>query len=199
MKRRERKGKKENHAEARNINIWSKINRAFSPLRNLCVFRMFIHKTSKTFFFCKIIAKLSILGSLVYEMLRLRQKNLHTRTKAHSPTFFFSIFRFLSHRAFMELQIFLFIQEFFLEEKHYFAFSSFFTHNVGPFEFHIEFESEKGLQNGLEHWVVSGTSAGSKSISNVYDTLKIQSRGTEIIIWGQPLRLRLTSTPTPQR
>lgn len=84
----------------------------------------------------------------------------------------------------MELQIFLFIQEFFLEEKHYFAFSSFSTHSVGPLEVHIECESEKGLQNGLERWVVSGTSVGPKSISNVYDTLKIQSRGTEIIILG---------------
>ena len=41
--------KKENHAEARNINIWSKINRAFLPLRNLCLRR--IHKTSKKPFF----------------------------------------------------------------------------------------------------------------------------------------------------
>lgn len=131
MKSRERE-KKENHAEARNINIWGKINRAFSPLRNLCVFRMFVHKTSKNLFFCKIIAKLSILGSLVYEMLRLRQKNLHTRTKAHSPTFFFSTFRFYPTELLWSYKFFLFIQEFFLEEKHYFAFPSFFTHNVGP-------------------------------------------------------------------
>lgn len=106
-----------------NINIWSKINRAFYLYAIYAFAVRYIYKTSKPFFFCKSLPNWAFREFPVcIRMLRLRKyKHILTHTHTHYPT---------------ELSwsyIFLFIQAFFFsKEKHYFAFHPFFTHNFFP-------------------------------------------------------------------
>lgn len=158
---------------------------------------MFLHKTSKNLFFCKIIAKLSILGSLVCIKCWGYARKIYTHAprrihrRSSSPLFFIP-------PSFYGVTNFFYLYKNFSSRKNItLLFHPFLHTKLARSKLTSSSRVKGALPNGPDHWVVSSTSARSKSISNVYDTLKIQSSGFGIIIWGRrrPLTERVCNFP----